>query len=133
MRRSLDNKLLAFLKLIRIENLVMIALTQIVLRYLILQKILNLNNIQLELGNSLFYCLVLSTVFIAAAGYIINDYFDVKTDLINHPDTVVVDKAIKRRWAIILHITFTFVGIIDRKSTRLNSSHYGLSRMPSSA
>jgi 4-hydroxybenzoate polyprenyltransferase len=35
----------------------------------------------------------------------------VKTDLINHPDTVVVDRVIKRRVAIILHLTFTFIGI----------------------
>lgn len=90
----------------------MIALTQILLRYFVLQKILNLNQIQLELNNTLFYLVVLSTVLIAAAGYIINDYFDMKTDLINHPDTVVVGKIIKRRWAIILHITFTIIGIV---------------------
>ena len=90
----------------------MIAFTQITVRYLVLQKILNANEIQLELNNALFYGLVLSTVLIAAAGYIINDYFDVKTDLINHPDTVVVDRVIKRRLAIVLHITFTFLGIV---------------------
>lgn len=89
----------------------MIALTQILLRFLVLQKILNAYHIQLELNNTLFYLVVLSTVLIAAAGYIINDYFDVKTDLINHPDTVVVDRVIKRRWAIILHLTFTLGGI----------------------
>jgi 4-hydroxybenzoate polyprenyltransferase len=90
----------------------MIALTQILLRYFILQKVLNQSGIHLELNGALFYLVVLSTVLIAAAGYIINDYFDMKTDLINHPDTVVVGKIIKRRLAIILHITFTFLGIV---------------------
>jgi 4-hydroxybenzoate polyprenyltransferase len=90
----------------------MIALTQYLLRYYVLQKILSANNIALGLDNSLFGLLVLSTVLIAAAGYIINDYFDVKTDMINHPDTVVIDKVIKRRWAIILHLTFTVVGLM---------------------
>ncbi|MDP1803275.1 MAG: geranylgeranylglycerol-phosphate geranylgeranyltransferase [Bacteroidota bacterium] len=112
MNKLLNNKGIAFLKLIRIENLIMIALTQILLRYFVLQKILNQNNIQLELNSGLFYLVVLSTVLIAAAGYIINDYFDMKTDMINHPDTVVVGKIIKRRLAIILHITFTFLGIV---------------------
>lgn len=93
------------------ENLLMIALTQILLRYFVLQKVLNINDIELALNRSLFYLMVLSTVLIAAAGYIINDYFDVKTDLINHPDTVVLDKVIKRRWAIFLHITFTAAGV----------------------
>lgn len=112
MNKLLNNKLLAFLKLVRIENLIMIALTQVLLRYCVLQKVFNMNGIELELRDTLFYGLVLSTVLIAAAGYIINDYFDVKTDTINHPDTVVVDKVIKRRWAIILHLSFTCLGIV---------------------
>lgn len=82
------------------------------MRYFILQKILVANQIALELNNGLFGLLVLSTVLIAAAGYMINDYFDVKTDLINHPDTVVVDKVIKRRVVIILHLVFTFIGLM---------------------
>lgn len=108
----LNNKLIAFLKLIRLENLIIIALTQILLRYFVMQKILILNGITLELNNILFNLIVLSTVLIAAAGYIINDYFDVKTDLINHPETVVLDRVIKRRWAIILHLTFTILGVL---------------------
>lgn len=126
MRRTINNKLLAFLKLIRIENLIMIALTQITLRTLVLQKILDAYGIHPELGNGLFYGLVTSTVLIAAAGYIINDYFDVKTDLINHPDTVVVDRIIKRRWAIILHITFTIAGILLGMYTALKTGYLRL-------
>lgn len=112
MNNLLQNKLIAFLKLIRVENLLMIALTQFLLRHFVLQKIFMQAGINFELNNRLFDLVILSTVLIAAAGYIINDYFDVKTDLINHPDTVVVDKVIKRRWAIILHITFTFLGLV---------------------
>jgi 4-hydroxybenzoate polyprenyltransferase len=111
LQRLLHNKFIAFFKLVRIENLFMIALTQVLLRYCVLQKVFYLNGIGLELNNVLFYLVVLSTVLIAAGGYIINDYFDVKTDLINHPDTVVVDRVIKRRLAIMLHMTFTFVGV----------------------
>ncbi len=90
----------------------MIALTQYLLRYCILQKVLASHHLTLGLNDSLFSLLVLSTVLIAAAGYIINDYFDVKTDMINHPDTVVVDRIIRRRWAIILHLVFTFLGLL---------------------
>ena len=107
----LQHKSIAFLKLIRIENLIIIALTQYCLRYLVLHKILEQNQIASGMGNGLFHLIVLSTVCIAAAGYIINDYFDVKTDMINHPETVVVDKIIKRRWAIILHLSLTTLGI----------------------
>jgi 4-hydroxybenzoate polyprenyltransferase len=108
----LNNKFIAFLKLIRVENLLMIALTQYLLRYFVLSKILADQGISLGLSSSLFSILVLSTILIAAAGYIINDYFDVKTDLINHPDTVVIGRVIKRRWAIILHLIFTIAGLL---------------------
>jgi 4-hydroxybenzoate polyprenyltransferase len=39
------------------------------------------------------YLLVLATLLITAAGYMINDYYDVKIDLINRPKAVVVGKA----------------------------------------
>jgi 4-hydroxybenzoate polyprenyltransferase len=61
---------------------------------------------------TLFIISLLSTILIAAAGYIINDYFDVKTDKINRPETVVIDVTIKRRWAMILHIVFNAVGLL---------------------
>ncbi|MBL7918618.1 MAG: geranylgeranylglycerol-phosphate geranylgeranyltransferase [Bacteroidia bacterium] len=112
MSRILDNRFFAFLKLIRVENLVIMALTQIFLHYLVFQKLFIEANVPSNIYIKLFSLVVISTVLIAAAGNIINDYFDVKTDLINHPETVVVDKVIKRRMAIVLHITFTTVGIL---------------------
>lgn len=126
MSNLLNNKFIAFLKLIRIENLLMIALTQFLLKHFVLQKILQQHGIEFELNDTLFSLLILSTVLIAAAGYIINDYFDVKTDMINHPDTVVVDRVIKRRWAIILHITFTLLGIITGMYAALKTGYLRL-------
>ena len=58
-----------------------------------------------------FLLLVLSSVFIAAAGYIINDYFDLNIDRINKPDKLVVEKIIGRRWAIIWHFFLSMAGI----------------------
>jgi 4-hydroxybenzoate polyprenyltransferase len=54
---------------------------------------------------------VLASVLIAAAGYIINDYFDINIDAVNKPEKLVVDKIIGRRWAIILHILLSLAGI----------------------
>jgi 4-hydroxybenzoate polyprenyltransferase len=53
-----------------------------------------------------FFLLVFSTVLIAAAGNIINDYFDVKADRINKPEKLIITKHIKRRWAILIHWIF---------------------------
>lgn len=55
--------------------------------------------------------LSVSTIVIAAAGYIINDYYDVKIDLINKPERVVVGKTIARRYAILLHTFLSFTGV----------------------
>lgn len=54
----------------------------------------------------------ISTVCIAAAGYIINDYFDIKIDLVNKPNEVIIGKNIKRRWAMVAHQLFNVVGIV---------------------
>jgi len=58
-----------------------------------------------------FVLLCLSSVFIAAAGYIINDYFDLNIDLVNKPDKMVVDKIIRRRWTIAWHLILSSLGI----------------------
>lgn len=50
-----------------------------------------------------FFLLIFSTILIAAAGNIINDYFDVKADRINKPEKLIVSKHINRKWAILSH------------------------------
>jgi len=56
--------------------------------------------------------LTIASVLIAAAGYIINDYFDLNIDLVNKPGRLIVDNIIKRRWAIAFHLIFSFIGIL---------------------
>lgn len=67
-------------------------------------------------GNRVFtdvwlYILSASTLLIAAAGYIINDYYDIKIDLINKPERVVIGKTITRRYAILFHTLMSMVGV----------------------
>lgn len=57
------------------------------------------------------YLLIGSTVIITAAGYMINDYYDVKIDYINRPKEVIVGKGIKRRVVLLLHSFFNFIAI----------------------
>lgn len=52
-----------------------------------------------------------STILIAAAGYIINDYYDVKIDYINKPGRVVVGRLLKRRHVLIAHSVISFAGV----------------------
>lgn len=107
--------IIAFLRLIRWPNLVFIAITQWLFYFFVVASLQTENasqQISLTSGNLLFYLLILASVLIAAAGYIINDYFDLNIDAINKPEKVVVDRTVKRRWAIAWHLVFSFTGII---------------------
>ena len=65
-----------YLKLFRVQNLIMIAVMQYIIRY----GFLKLQNVGLALNDWMFALLVLTTVLIAAAGYVINDVYDIETD-----------------------------------------------------
>ena len=78
-------KLADFFKLIRWPNLVFIALTQLLFFYCVVQPVLFGNLYMTREYDQLFVILCLSSVFIAAAGYVINDYFDLNIDLVNKP------------------------------------------------
>ena len=98
-------------RLVRLPNLVIIAATQYAMRYLIVAPLLPSDSFALQLDDLHFGLLVLSTIFIAAAGYIINDYFDTRADMINKPERVVVGLKIGRRMAMALHAVFNIIGV----------------------
>ncbi|MFZ9296436.1 MAG: UbiA family prenyltransferase, partial [Bacteroidia bacterium] len=62
--------------------------------------------------NTAFWMLVVSVVLIAAGGYAINDYFDIRTDEINRPHRVILNKVVKRRSAIVAHFCLSFCGLL---------------------
>jgi len=104
--------MVSLLKLIRYPNLLVILLTQAAMRWLVIEPVLSANGAKMLLLNSYFWLLVISTLLIAAAGYIINDYFDTKIDRENKPNKIIVGRAVKRRVAMVLHIVFNGLGII---------------------
>ena len=109
------NVLTAFFKLVRWPNLLFIALTQVLFRFFVF-RFAFLNNISgsenIKLTYQLFFLLVAASICIAAAGYIINDYFDLNIDLVNKPSKLIIDRYIKRRWAIVLHILLSATGFV---------------------
>ncbi|HSC39845.1 MAG TPA: geranylgeranylglycerol-phosphate geranylgeranyltransferase, partial [Chitinophagaceae bacterium] len=104
----------AFLRLIRWPNLVFIVLTQFLFYYCILLPTYQTMGMDhaLYLSWKAFRLLVASSVLVAAAGYIINDYFDLNIDQVNKPDSIVVQKIIKRRWAIFWHLGLSAAGLV---------------------
>jgi 4-hydroxybenzoate polyprenyltransferase len=104
--------ILSFLRLIRYINLLYIAFTQYLIQYTIIRPILAQAGVAPTLDHLHFFLLVLSTILIAAAGYVINDYFDVMIDSINKPRRIVIDRTIKRRTAMLLHQFMTGAGVL---------------------
>jgi len=102
----------AFIKMIRLPNLFFIVLTQVLFHTAILDTILLPLGTRPSIDGLNFILLVVSSVLIAAAGYIINDYFDINIDQINKPTANVVDKIVSRRWAMAWHFVLSGVGII---------------------
>ena len=100
----------AFFRLIRWQNLLFIVITQLLFYYCVYVPLLK--QFPDTSKQILFFFLTLASVFIAAAGYIINDYFDIQIDIINKPGRIVINKFIKRRWAIVWHFTLSSLGIL---------------------
>jgi 4-hydroxybenzoate polyprenyltransferase len=115
----------AFLRLVRWPNLVMIAVTQVLFYFSLVQPLYE-KGINSHFEKLHFLLLIIASVLIAAAGYIINDYFDLNIDLVNKPGRMVIDKIIKRRWAIVLHLFFSFTAVIISFYIDLNSVTFWL-------
>ncbi|MFY0651151.1 MAG: geranylgeranylglycerol-phosphate geranylgeranyltransferase [Cyclobacteriaceae bacterium] len=100
---------LEVLKLSRVPNLVIIVFTQYLAALFLTEydasRWLILFDVRL-------FLIVLSTVLIAAAGYYINDYYDIKIDMINKPEKVIVGNKLDRRPVLIWHLIFNGIGII---------------------
>lgn len=100
----------AFLRMIRLPNLLFIALTQVLFQFSIYHSLYRHHIPEGDIPS--FILLVFASMFIAAGGYIINDYFDINIDEVNKPGRMVVDRVISRRWAIAWHFMLSTSGVI---------------------
>jgi 4-hydroxybenzoate polyprenyltransferase len=107
-KQHISTFIIAGLKLIRFPNLIILGLTVLmVYEYLVLAQP------SLEaLLNVKIWLVTFSIVLIAAAGYIINDYYDIKIDYVNKPRRVVVGRIIARRTALIFHSVMNVLAVI---------------------
>lgn len=101
----------AFFRLVRWPNLVIIAITQLLFYFSLVQPLYR-KGINNQFEKTLFLLLIIASLLIAAAGNIINDYFDLNIDQVNKPEKLIIDKLIKRRWAIVMHILFSLAGLL---------------------
>lgn len=97
-----------FFKLIRYQNLLLLALMQLIFRFGYLELI----TIPLSLFYWQYALLVGATVLIAAGGYVINDIFDQETDEENKPNKVIIGKYISEAKAYTIYAALTISGVV---------------------
>ena len=107
------NKLIHFLRLVRWPNLFFILLAESLFHFFIYKPLYP--NLALT-ADYPFYFIVATSICIAAAGYIINDYFDVNIDQVNKPKSVVVGAHISSC------LLYTSPSPRDRQKSRMPSS-----------
>lgn len=98
--------------LIRFPNLFIIGLSMVLVQFTLIKPILEMNGLQGSINYLVFFLLLLSTVLIAAGGYVVNDILDVKIDLINKPEKVLVGKKYPLQSCWDLYWTLTIAGVI---------------------
>lgn len=101
-----------YLKLIRINNLVIITGTLLLMRYAVIHPVYEANGVKGAMSDVWFMVFLIHTLLIAAAGNIINDYFDTHIDEINKPQEVIVGKLVSRKLAMQLHQILTGVASV---------------------
>lgn len=109
---NISKKIVLYTRLFRLPNLIILALTQYFVRNGLIFPELDGFGYSLQMGEIDFAVFVLATLLIAAAGYIINDYFDVRIDSVNRPAKLILQRHIPLRRAIFLHTAFNIAGCL---------------------
>ena len=97
----------SFFKLIRWQNLAMIALVQYLVRIAIIESL----SVPHVLSHLEFFLGVICSVSLAAGGYIINDLYDVQVDIENKPDRMVLGKVFSDKTGWTVYTIFNIIAI----------------------
>ncbi|UYZ61702.1 geranylgeranylglycerol-phosphate geranylgeranyltransferase [Hymenobacter weizhouensis] len=114
-------------RLVRLPNLLMMALCLVLVRACLLLPGASWPQVlPAEFG-----LLLLASLSVAAGGYIINDYYDVKIDAINRPGRLVVGRTVNRRHAMLAHVLLSGLGVVvsGALAPRLGLVHLGSALM----
>ena len=100
------------LRLVRWSNLLFLGVLIWVMEKWVATPILDYAAFGEQLPGVVCVLLIAATVLIAAGGYVINDYFDVKIDRINRPDQLIVTRSISKPTAMRMSIILSAVGVL---------------------
>jgi len=100
------------LNLIRWPNLVIVALTQILIFNWVLLPSFEQYNIRSSLNQDQFFLLMLVTLLLSAGGYIINDIYDREIDKIDKPERLIVGKSVDLPSSYWLYFVVHLIGFL---------------------
>ncbi len=101
-----------YIKLIRWQNLLILALSQVLIFYSVIVPTLRAYSIDNIASSYVMWGMLIATCLIAAGGYVINDYFDIKIDRINKPERMIITNGIEKPMAMKFYQALTGLGII---------------------
>jgi len=104
--------MLSYIKMFRPVNLLIIAFTQYLVMFCVIKPFIAMNNWSLQMSNFDFALFVFANVLLAAAGYVINDYYDTDIDAINKPGKNMVLTKIPRRQAYLMNIILNSIACV---------------------
>lgn len=106
---SLFFKFLSLLSVVRGYNIAIIVLAQYLAAIFIFSPDLSLKDVILNLD---IYFIVLATICVIASGYIINNFYDSKKDLINKPIKSKIDNIVSQKIKLKIYFFLNFIGVI---------------------
>jgi len=105
--------LIGLIKIIRPVNLLIMALTMVFLRYFFFKTNLSIFGIGFAASDLQYVFLIFSVLMAAAAGYVINDLFDIRSDKVNHPDRITSRDLFTRRQLITYYCILVLLSFIS--------------------
>ena len=100
------------MKLVRWSNVLFLIVLVWVMEKWVATPILNQALFGEQLPWFILALIIAATALIAAGGYVVNDYFDVKIDRINRPDQLIVTRTVSRESAVRLSMWLSGTGVV---------------------
>jgi 4-hydroxybenzoate polyprenyltransferase len=101
-----------FFSLTRLPNLAIIALILALLRYFVAGPLLYQDDPGFMPPEGVFILLALTIALLAAGGYVVNDYFDVRSDQVNDPDKLLVTRLFSVKQTIFIYRVITGLSLL---------------------
>ena len=102
-------KVLSLFSVVRGYNLLMIVLAQYLASIYILSPNLPVRQVVFDVN---LFIIVVATVLVIAAGYIINNFYDAEKDLINKPRKTMLDRLVSQRFKLSSYFVLNFLAVL---------------------